>query len=218
MLDSKTLREQMVENQIARRGVTDVRVLAAMREVLREDFVGEETAAYAYDDNALRIDAGQTISQPYIVALMAAAAELRATDKVLEIGTGSGYAAAVCSRLCRTLFTIERHPSLAGQAAARLKRAGCDNVRIRIGDGTLGWPEEGPFDAIIVTAADPFVPPALRDQLAPGGRLVIPVGDAGQAQRLMKITRREDGAFDEDDLGGVAFVPLIGAQGVAADA
>jgi protein-L-isoaspartate(D-aspartate) O-methyltransferase len=205
-------REHMVERQLARRGIRDPAVMRAMRSVPRERFVPAELAEFAYDDTPLPIAANQTISQPYIVALMANALELEPGDQVLEIGTGSGYAAAVLAELVHEVFTIERQITLCTLARERLHELGYRNVHVRCGDGTQGWPEEAPFDAIAVTAGGPIVPQSLRAQLAVGGRLVIPVGDAG-VQRLLRIWRTDDTAFEQEDLGAVRFVPLIGTEG-----
>lgn len=213
MIDFATARAQMVAHQIARRGVSDEHVLRAMREAPREEFVPEALAAHAYDDGPLPIEAGQTISQPYVVALMIEAARLGGADRVLEIGGGSGYAAAVMSRIAAQVFVIERHAELAGLAAARMQRLGYDNVEVRAGDGTHGWPEAAPFDAIIASAGAPAIPQALKEQLDIGGRLVMPVGDTPRAQSLIKVTRVSAAMFVEEDLGAVAFVPLIGAHG-----
>src|SRR2546423_10838543 len=169
MLDWTRQRERMVQRQVARRGVRDVRVLEAMREVPREAFVAEGMREFAYEDSPLPIEAGQTISQPYIVAAMIEAAEIQPGDRVLEIGAGSGYAAAVMSRIAERVYTIERHATLSRTAAARLKRLGYDNVEIRTGDGTRGWPEAAPFDAILVAAGGPAIPQTLKDQLDLGG-------------------------------------------------
>ena len=212
MADYARRREQMVDVQIARRGVRDEHVLAAMREVPRERFVGEGMAEFAYEDSPLPIEAEQTISQPYIVAAMVEAAEIRPGDRVLEVGAGSGYAAAVLGRIAERVFAIERHEELARLAADRMKALGYANVDIRIGDGTQGLPDEAPFDAILVAASGPDVPQALKGQLEIGGHLVIPVGGPG-SQRLCKITRVAANRFEEEDLGVVAFVPLIGEQG-----
>jgi len=211
MLDHADARERMVARQIASRGVRNERVLDAMRQVPREMFVSEAMQEFAYEDSPLPIEAGQTISQPFIVAAMIEAAGLDPGDRVLEIGAGSGYAAAVLSRIVSRVFAIERHANLATTAAARLKALGYDNVDVRPGDGTLGWADEAPFDAIIVSAGGPSIPHALQEQLELGGRLLIPVGPSGD-QRLLKITRVSATHFEEDDLGGVAFVPLIGAH------
>jgi protein-L-isoaspartate(D-aspartate) O-methyltransferase len=209
----ETLRKEMVDRQIARRGVRDARVLEAFRTVPREAFVPENLAELAYDDTPLPIGESQTISQPYVVALMAEALELEPGDRVLEIGAGSGYAAAILSRLACEVFAIERHESLARQAQERMRRLGYSNVHITQGDGTLGWPEHAPFDAIVVAAGGPEVPPALLDQLTDGGRLVIPIGPDPRTQSLVRVRRRSDGGYVREDLGGVRFVPLIGAQG-----
>lgn len=213
MLDFEHARQRMVEAHIARRGVRDDRVLQAMRLVPRERFVDKGLEEFAYEDSPLPISEGQTISQPFIVAHMIEAAELEPADRVLEIGTGSGYAAAVLSRVARQVFTIERHGVLAEIAKRRLDALGYRNVEVRTGDGTKGWPEEGPFDAIIVTAGGPAAPAALKEQLDIGGRLIIPVGREPRSQRLVRITRVAAAKFEEEDLGGVVFVPLIGAQG-----
>lgn len=205
----------MVDTQIAGRGIRDQQVLAAMREVPRERFVDAGSEEFAHEDSPLPIGAGQTISQPYIVALMTEAAELKAADRVLEVGAGSGYALAVMSRIVAKVYGIERHTCLVESAQMRLRELGYDNVELRMGDGTRGWPEAAPFDAIIVSAGGPEIPEALKAQLAPGGRLVIPVGEQPYRQTLHKLTRRGAAEYDTEDLGGVAFVPLIGDQGWA---
>jgi protein-L-isoaspartate(D-aspartate) O-methyltransferase len=197
----------MVKQGIVRRGLTDQRVLDAMREVPREAFVPETLSDHAYDDSPLPIAEGQTISQPYIVAAMAAAAELTSRSRVLEVGTGSGYGAAVLSCIAREVWTIERHESLAVGARERLAGLGYDNVHVLHGDGASGLAVEAPFDAIVVTAAAREVPEALTDQLVDGGRLVIPVGPRA-LQRLRRI-RRVGQQRVEDDLGPVRFVDLI---------
>jgi protein-L-isoaspartate(D-aspartate) O-methyltransferase len=206
-------RKRMVQDHIAARGLRDGRLLAAMRSVPREAFLPPELAELAYEDAPLPIGAGQTISQPYIVALMADAAGVRPGDTVLEIGTGSGYAAAVLSRLASKVFTVERHPALADTARRRLLEMGFDNVEVRWADGTRGWPELGPYDAIVVTAGGPQVPRSLLGQLKVGGRLVIPVGPSPRQQQLLRVVRRSDAEFVEEDLGSVRFVPLVGAEG-----
>lgn len=203
-------RRRMVEDQIAERGVSDRRVLDAMGLVPREAFVEAGLEHRAYDDAPLPIGEGQTISQPFVVALMIEAAGLEAGDRVLEVGAGSGYAAAVMSRIAGQVRAIERHETLAAKARRRLAALGYDNVELRAGDGTKGWPGAAPFDAIIVSAGGPAVPQALKDQLASGGRLVMPVGPEGGYQRLMRFKRGEGGQLVEDDLGGVVFVPLVG--------
>jgi protein-L-isoaspartate(D-aspartate) O-methyltransferase len=215
--DQGQQRERMVENQLAHRGIRDPAVMRAMGTVPRERFVPAELAEFAYDDTPLPIAGNQTISQPYIVALMVEALGLEPGDKVLEIGTGSGYAAAVLAELAREVFTIERQITLCKLARERLHELGFNNVHVRCGDGTMGWPEEAPFDAIAVTAGGPLVPPPLQTQLAIGGRLVIPVGDEG-TQRLLRVWRIDDLAFEQEDLGTVRFVPLIGAEAWQSDA
>ena len=206
-------RDRMVELHLARRGISDPRVLEAFRTVPREAFVPPELAEFAYRDAPLPIGEGQTISQPYIVALTVEALGLRADERVLEIGTGSGYAAAVLSRLAREVYTVERLESLATQARERMAALGYDNVHVLCGDGTLGWPQHAPYDAIAVAAGGPRVPEALRSQLAPGGRLVIPVGAQDEVQILMRVTREGEDSFREEPLLDVRFVPLIGEQG-----
>jgi protein-L-isoaspartate(D-aspartate) O-methyltransferase len=206
-------RSEMVERQIAARGIRDRRVLSAMREVPRERFVDRGQLGRAYEDMPLSIGSGQTISQPYIVALMCDALGLVGTERVLEVGTGSGYGAAVLGRLAREVYSIERHPDLAELAAARLAELGFINVHVMTGDGTLGLPERAPYEAIVVTASGPKGPPALLDQLAIGGRIVIPVGDETDRQRLLRIDRHSETHYRSVDLGGVAFVPLVGAEG-----
>jgi len=213
MHDASELRERMVRHQVAARGVTDERVLNAMRLVPRELFVPEYLAEFAYDDAPLPIQEGQTISQPFIVALMIAAVRPGPADRVLEIGTGSGYAAAVLSRVVRQVYTVERHGALAELARSRLAALGYDNVDVLHGDGSLGWPEHAPYDAIIVTAGGPKVPQELRDQLAVGGRLVIPVGRDPRLQHLVRITRVDGERFEEEKLLDVRFVPLVGEAG-----
>lgn len=206
-------RAAMVREQIEARGVRDARVLQAMRELPRERFVRPGWEAEAYDDNPLPIAAGQTISQPYIVAFMSEALQLRGGERVLEIGTGSGYAAAVLGRLAKEVHTVERHAVLADGAAAVLSALGVDNVQVHTADGTLGWPAAAPYDAIVVTAAGPEVPVALLAQLAVGGRLVMPVGEREGAQWLLRLTRVNEHETRREELMGVRFVPLTGAQG-----
>ncbi len=210
-------REHMVEVQIARRGVRDPAVLAAMRKVPREHFVTGDRAHRAYDDTPLPIGEGQTISQPYIVAVMTEALRLRPDDRVLEIGTGSGYAAAVLALIAAEVYTIERLEPLAESARRRLAELGYANVHVRHGDGSLGWPEHAPYDAIVVTAGGPDVPRSLLRQMAVGGRLVMPVGPATRSQRLVRVVRTSEEAYDREPLEDVAFVPLIGAEGWPAD-
>jgi protein-L-isoaspartate(D-aspartate) O-methyltransferase len=203
----------MVDEQIAGRGVKDPAVLQAMRTVPRESFVGEHQACYAYEDRPLPIGEGQTISQPYIVARMCEALRVHPADRVLEIGTGSGYAAAVLSVLAAEVYTIERVESLARSARLRLSNLGYANVHVRHGDGSLGWPEHAAYDVIAVTASGPEVPRSLLSQLAIGGRLVMPVGAAPRWQTLVRVTRTGSDTYDHDTLEEVAFVPLIGVAG-----
>ncbi len=199
----------MVRRHIKARGISDRRVLEAMAAVPREAFVGAVQARRAYADGPLPIGEGQTISQPYVVAWMAEAAEVGPGDRVLEVGTGSGYAAAVLGRLAESVYTVERHAALAKAAAERLRKLGCDNVRVRHGDGNEGWSEHAPYDAIVVAAAGPAVPGALRAQLRKGGRLVIPIGGRWATQRLIRERRGESGEFIREELGAVRFVPLV---------
>lgn len=206
-------REHLVEKELRLLGIRNEAVLRAMKVVPREAFVPEEMREFAYRNAPLPIAAGQTISQPLIVAHMAEALELGPQERVLEIGAGSGYAAAVLSRIARQVYTIDRHQELADTAAQRLQKLGYDNIHVRCGDGTLGWPEEAPFDAIVVAAGGPKIPPALLEQLRVGGRLVIPVGESLETQQLVRAIKREGGGFDYEELGAVRFVPLIGAGG-----
>jgi protein-L-isoaspartate(D-aspartate) O-methyltransferase len=213
MTDFSREREAMVERQLRRRGITEQQILQAFLEVPRHEFVSAVYAGQAYDDHPLPIEAGQTVSQPYIVALMIQAAQIGPEDKVLEVGAGSGYAAAVMSRLARKVVAIERQPELVAVAKERLARLGYDNIAIVEGDGTLGWPDEAPYDAILAAASGSHVPQPLLDQLARGGRLVMPLGGSGSVQRLVKVTKLDDGTFQQSELGGVRFVPLIGEEG-----
>jgi protein-L-isoaspartate(D-aspartate) O-methyltransferase len=208
------LRNRMVDEQMVGRGIADPLVLAAMRAVPREIFVEDELLEFAYDDGALPIAAGQTISQPYIVARMIEAATLGRGSRVLEVGTGSGYAAAVLSRIAAMVYTIERHAALAEVARRRLAQLGYENIDVRLGDGTQGWSEKSPFDAIIVAAAGPAIPPALKQQLLVGGNLVLPIGDSYGVQTLCKITRTSDMEFERADLDAVSFVPLVTGAGL----
>ena len=216
VLDSAYARDRafMVERHLKARGIDDPLLLEAMGTVPRETFVPEHLQEFVYEDSALPIESGQTISQPYIVARMIELAEIRPGDKVLEVGAGSGYAAAVMSRMANKVFAIERHEALAKLAAARLKRLGYANAEIICADGTKGLAEEAPFQAIIVSAGGPHVPEALKQQLAIGGRLIVPVGEFG-FQTLIRVRRTGEARFEEEDFGAVAFVPLIGEEGWA---
>lgn len=209
--DRKSQRHAMVAEQIARRGVRSARVLAALERVPRHRFVSEDLLAHAYEDRALKIGGGQTISQPYMVAVMTECLEIGGCERVLEIGTGSGYQAAVLALLAREVFTIERNESLACSARERLSSLGYNNIRVIWGDGTIGDSEHAPFDALLVAAAAPAIPPPLLGQLAEGGRLVIPVGDAEQ-QTLTRI-RKTGGRAIEERLFACQFVPLRGRYG-----
>lgn len=211
--DLRQRRERMVAQQIEGRGIRDSAVIQAMRLVPREAFVSEKYQDFAYDDGPLPILEGQTISQPYVVALMIQSLRLEPGNRVLEIGTGSGYAAAILSHIAAEIYTVERLQSLVSYARQKLLATGCRNVIVHHGDGTLGWPEHAPYDAIIVAAGGPSVPEALRQQLAIGGRLVIPVGSEQRAQQLVRILRKSDREYSQEKLNYVRFVPLIGEQG-----
>jgi protein-L-isoaspartate(D-aspartate) O-methyltransferase len=202
---------KMIETQLRRRGITDAAVLAAIEGVPRHEFVAEEFRARAYDDVPLPIGDGQTISQPYIVAAMTAALHLRPSDRVLEIGTGCGYQAAILSRLAREVFTVERRHELALSASERLARLGYANVHVHCGDGTLGLPEFALFDAILVAAAAPAVPAPLLAQLAEGGRMILPVGDP--VHQELQLIEKQGTAFLRSTLDGCRFVPLVGYHG-----
>lgn len=210
-------RERMVERQIASRGVSDDRVLNALRNVPREQFVAGRLQEFAYEDAPLPIEEGQTISQPYIVALMIEAAQVEPGDRVLEVGAGSGYAAAVLGQIAAEVYAVERHESLADLAGRRMKRLGYRNVHVVHGDGTRGHPEKAPFDVILVSAGGPEAPPSLLEQLKIGGRLIIPIGDSPRTQDLVRIRRTADRGFERDDLGQVQFVPLVGSEGWSID-
>src|SRR6476469_3475827 len=213
MIDLQTQRERMVERQIADRGVRDPYTLDAMRRVPREEFVAPSMREFAYEDSPLPIEAGQTISQPYIVALMIAETHIRPGERVLEIGAGSGYAAAVMATIAERVYAIERVPELAELAQARFKRLGYDNIEVLVGDGTRGWPGAAPFDAILAAAGGPEVPDVLLQQLAPGGRLAMPIGQTRDQQRLVLVTRPANDRFVQKELGAVRVVPLIGEHG-----
>lgn len=213
MPDFAALRDRMVERQIAGRGIDDPRLLAAFRAVPRELFVPLEFEARAYDDCALPIECGQTISQPYIVALTVDAAGVGPGDRVLQVGAGSGYAAAVMSRLARAVIAVERLLELARLADERMLVLGHKNVLVLCGDGSLGCPERAPFDAILCAAAGPRVPEPWLEQLAPGGRIVMPVGAIDGVQQLVRVTLDYDGQVRREEIEPVRFVPLIGVQG-----
>jgi len=213
MTDFTRAREAMVERQLKRRGITEPAILDAFLAVPREEFVAEQHAHLAYGDHPLPIEAEQTISQPYIVALMIQAAAVGLDDVVLEIGAGSGYAAAVISRIADRVIAIERQHRLVEIASERVRRLGYDNVEIVEGDGTRGCAEKAPFNAILAAASGSHVPEPLLSQLASGGRLVMPLGNPGGIQELVKVTKDEDGLLRQESLGGVRFVPLIGAEG-----
>lgn len=205
---------RMVSIQLQQRGIADARVLAAMRHVPRHEFVAPSKRAWAWADEALPIEAGQTISQPYVVARMAELAELGPDDNVLEVGAGTGYAAAVFSRLAKSVVAVERHDELARGARERLARLGYDNIEIVTGDGSLGWPPRAPYTAIIVSAGGSSIPSPLLDQMARGGRLVMPVGHRAE-QWLTRVRRTGDKTWDSEEFGRVAFVPLVsGSKGL----
>ena len=206
-------REAMIEQQIESRGIHEPTILEAFRAVPREAFLSKDYADLAYGDHPLPIEAGQTISQPYIVGLMIQAAAIEAGDHVLEVGAGSGYAAAVISRIAGRVIAIERKHDLVAVARERLARLGFDNVTIVEGDGTMGCAEEAPFDAILAAASGSHVPEALLAQLSPGGCIVMPIGSPDAVQELVKATKQEDGVIRQENLGGVRFVPLIGEEG-----
>ncbi len=211
--DFAKLRTEMVDRHIAPRGVSSEPVLAAMRKVRREAFLPRSMHEFAYEDAPLPIAEGQTISQPYIVALMTEALQLKGGERVLEIGTGSGYAAAVLGEIAGEVYTIERHGPLAEKAASALADLGYEHVHVLHGDGTRGWAEHAPYDAIVVTAGGPRVPESLKQQLRIGGRLVIPVGEEARVQELVRVTRVEEDEYRREDLADVRFVPLIGEEG-----
>ncbi len=216
-LEFARLRHDMVDRQVAGRGVRSRHVLDAMRTVPREAFLPEPMQEFAYEDAPLPIAEGQTISQPYIVALMIDALALEGGEKVLEIGTGSGYAAAVLSRIARSVYTVERIGQLAEKAAAALSGLGYRNVHVLHGDGTLGWPDHAPYDAIVVAAGGPEVPESLKAQLKVGGRLVIPVGENRRVQELVRVIRVSADQYQTEDIADVRFVPLVGEEGWAPD-
>jgi protein-L-isoaspartate(D-aspartate) O-methyltransferase len=211
--DFATMRAGMVMTQLRERGINDTAVLQAMNTIPREAFVGGAHKDLAYHDSPLPIPAKQTISQPYVVAHMISLLELKPEHRVLEVGTGSGYAAAVLSLLVRVVYTIERHLELVDYAQERLNSIGRENVFIRHGDGTQGWPEHAPYNGIIVAAGGPTIPNALRQQLTIGGHLIMPVGRAQRRQDLIRLTRISEVQYRKKNFGPVAFVPLIGSEG-----
>ncbi|MGC9518321.1 MAG: protein-L-isoaspartate(D-aspartate) O-methyltransferase [Desulfuromonadaceae bacterium] len=215
-MDFAVARRRMVDKHLLKRGISDSRVIAAMERVPRHKFVEDALQSQAYSDYPLPIGEKQTISQPYMVALMSEAAQLRGTEKVLEIGTGSGYQAAVLAQLAEQVYTVERIAVLARRARRILDSIGCNNVHIKVSDGTLGWPEHQPYDAIIVTAGAPDVPPEYLTQLARGGRMIIPVGDYA-SQTLRRVTRMPDDSYRSEDITLCRFVPLIGKSGWSSD-
>ena len=204
----RAARLEMVEQQLRQRGIRDERVLRVMAEIPRHFFVPDAWRSAAYDDGPLPIGEEQTISQPYIVALMSESLELQGTETVLEIGTGSGYQAAVLSRLAKQVYSIEIIPHLAETARARLAALGYSNVTVLVGDGNLGWPQAGAYEAIMITAAAPHIPPALLEQLADGGRMVLPMAVNGDEQQLLRLRKQGD-TVTREDLGAVRFVPLV---------
>jgi len=213
MKDSTRIRKEMVRTQLAAQGIRDPAVLWAMGQVPREIFVPAHLVEHAYADSPLPIGQGQTISQPYMVALMTEALELMPDERVLEIGTGSGYAAAVLGRIVKQVFTVERHAELARDAEARFRQLGYDNIQVHVGDGTLGWAEHALYDGIVVTAGGPEIPDPLLEQLAVGGRLVIPVGARHDVQQLVRVRCISKEGYDRENLGSVRFVPLVGEAG-----
>jgi protein-L-isoaspartate(D-aspartate) O-methyltransferase len=211
-MDYQALRRKMVEEQISRRGIKNTRVLEAFLQIEREQFVPDNEKTHAYDDCPLSIGLNQTISQPYIVALMTEALQLIGKEKVLEIGTGSGYQTAILGKLAQSVYSIERLPALAAQARTVVDRIGYTNIRIKTGDGSLGWEEEAPFDRIIITAATPGVPVPLVEQLREEGRMVYPQGQA--FQQALTVAVKERGLLKTEVLCGCVFVPLIGKYGI----
>ncbi len=213
MWDFVALRNRMIKEQLEERGISNRAVIEAMRTVLREEFVPADLLGFAYEDGPLPLDEGQSITQPYMVAYMTEALELTPGDRVLEIGTGSGYGAAVLSRIATAVFTIERVAVLAGTARELLRDLGYTNVRVHVGDGSLGWPEHAPYDAIMVTACAPKIPKPLMEQLSVGGRMIIPVGPHPYTQTLVRVRRLKENKYSQENLKGVMFVPLVGAAG-----
>lgn len=212
-MDLRTQRSDMVRDQLQRRGVKDPAVLAAMEQVPREAFVPERLQEMSYQDSPLPIGEGQTISQPFIVARMIERLELTPEDNVLEIGTGSGYGAAILGRIADTVYTVERRASLAEAAREKLEKLGYDNIHVVVGDGSLGWPENAPYDAIVGTAGSPKVPEPLKEQLSVGGRLVLPVGTIPEQQVLIRLRKNGKDRFEQKEMEAVRFVPLVGEAG-----
>jgi len=213
MRDFVALRNMMIKEQLEERGISNPAVIEAMRTVPREEFVPADLLGLAYEDGPLPLEEGQTITLPYLVAYMTEALELTPGDRVLEIGTGSGYGAAVLSRIATAVFTIERLAVLAGTAREHLRNLGYTNVRVNVGDGSLGWPEHAPYDAIVVTACAPKIPKPLMEQLSVGGRMVIPVGPHPYMQTLVRVRRLKENKYSQENLKEAMFVPLIGAAG-----
>lgn len=209
----KEKRQKMVDEEIVARGIKDPRIANAFLTIPREQFVSKSQISFAYCDHPLPIEEKQTISQPYMVAVMIEEANLQPHDKVLEVGTGSGYSAAILSRVVEEVYSIERYPKLMKLAKKRLHKLGITNVHLKVGDGSLGWEECMPYDAIIVTASGPAIPPSLRKQLRIGGRLVMPVGPNLEAQYLIRLTKTGADSYRQENKGAVRFVPLIGKEG-----
>lgn len=209
-VDFEKLRSKMVKEQLIKRGIEDQAVINAFKKVEREKFMLEKNREYAYEDGAQIIEAGQTISQPYIVAVMMQALKLEENDRVLEVGTGSGYAAALLAEIVKEVYTIEKIEKLAVKAEKVLSELDYQNVEVKIGDGSLGWEENAPYDAILVSAAAPYVPENLIEQLNNGGRIIIPIGERGGIQQLKLITKKFNGRLKEESLEYVRFVPLLG--------
>lgn len=209
-IDFEKFRRQMVKEQLIKRGIEDKSVIKAFKTVAREKFMLAKNKKYAYEDGAQAIDDGQTISQPYIVAVMLAALNLKKSDSVLEIGTGSGYAAALLAEITKEVYTVERIEKLALKAKKVLKELNYNNIKVKVGDGSLGWNKYAPYDAILVSAAAPYVPEKLIAQLAVGGRLLIPVGERKGVQHLELIKKKSKNKVKKEELDYVRFVPLIG--------
>lgn len=210
-MDYARARFEMVEGQLIPRGIKSPEVLNAFRTVPRHEFVGRRYRDEAYSDHPLPIGEGQTISQPYMVALMTERLRLKGADKVLEVGTGSGYQAAILSRIAGEVYSVERFPALATMAASTMKLLGYSNFKLKVGDGTMGWEEFAPYDGIVVTAGSPIVPPTLLKQLKDGGRMVIPVG--GELGQILTVVEKRGDLFKADEVCGCVFVPLIGKEG-----